>query len=66
MQREGFAGRTPIMVGDDTTDEDAMRVAAELDGFGIKVGSGASLADYRFEDTDTVWDWLRSIVNEHA
>ena len=66
MQRADFAGRTPIMVGDDTTDEDAMRVAAELGGFGIKVGSGASLADYRFEDTDTVWDWLRSIVNEHA
>lgn len=66
MQRAAFIGRTPIMVGDDTTDEDAMQVAAELGGFGIKVGSGASLADYRFEDTDTVWEWLRSILNEHA
>ena len=61
-----FAGRTPIMVGDDTTDEDAMRVAADLNGFGIKVGEGESCAKYRFADTDAVWDWLRRLVNEHA
>ena len=66
MQQTSFAARTPIMVGDDTTDEDAMQAATELGGFGIKVGSGASLANYRFEDTNTVWEWLRSIVNEHA
>ena len=66
MQLPTFAGRTPIMVGDDTTDEDAMRAAKALGGFGIKVGPGPSLADFRFENTDTVWDWLRSIVNEHA
>ena len=66
MQRPDFAGRIPIMVGDDTTDEDAMQAATDLGGFGIKVGSGASLARYRFEDTNTVWYWLRSILNEHA
>ena len=61
-----FMGRTPIMVGDDTTDEDAMRVAADLNGYGIKVGEGESCAKYRFADTDAVWDWLRRLVNEHA
>jgi len=61
-----FEGRTPIMAGDDTTDEDAMRVAAELNGFGIKVGEGESCAKYRFADTNAVWDWLRRLVNEHA
>lgn len=66
MQQPDFVGRVPIMVGDDTTDEDAMQAATELGGFGIKVGSGASLARYRFEETNTVWDWLRSILNEHA
>ena len=66
MQRPGFTGRCPIMVGDDTTDEDAMQVAAEFGGFGIKVGDGATFARHRFENTDRVWDWLRSIVNEHA
>lgn len=66
MTRPGFAGRLPIMVGDDTTDEDAMQVATDLGGFGIKVGDGATLARHRFENTDHVWDWLRSIVNEHA
>ena len=66
MARPGFVGRRPIMVGDDTTDEDAMQAAAALGGFGIKVGDGATFAKHRFETTDHVWDWLRSIVNEHA
>lgn len=66
MRKPGFAGRHPIMVGDDTTDEDAIAVATEQGGFGIKVGDGATLARHRFESTDHVWDWLRSIVNEHA
>jgi len=66
MNKPGFVGRHPIMVGDDTTDEDAIAVATEQGGFGIKVGDGATLARHRFESTDHVWDWLRSIVNEHA
>lgn len=61
-----FEGRIPIMVGDDTTDEDAMRVATELGGFGIKVGEGETCAQYRFSDTSTVWTWLRRLVNEHT
>ena len=66
MQGPPFAGRIPIMVGDDTTDEDAMLVAQRLGGFGVKVGVGQSCASYRFADPASVWDWLRGIVNEHA
>ena len=66
MQLSDFAGRTPIMVGDDTTDEDAMRVAAELGGFGVKGGTGPTVAEYRIANTELVWDWLRSILDEHA
>ena len=66
MKRSEFVGRQPIMVGDDATDEDAIEVATEQGGFGIKVGDGATLARHRFETPDRVWEWLRSIVNEHA
>ena len=66
MQQPEFKGRMPIMIGDDTTDEDAMRVAKKLNGFGIKVGEGQTCADFKFNDPDMVWDWLRRIVNEHA
>jgi trehalose 6-phosphate phosphatase len=66
MQRAPFSGRQPVMVGDDTTDEDAMMAAAQLGGFGIKVGAGDTCATYRMADPDMVWTWLRKIVNEHA
>ena len=66
MQGPPFAGRLPVMVGDDTTDEDAMRVAQLLGGFGVKVGAGDSCAGYRFSDPASVWDWLKGIVDEHA
>ena len=61
-----FEGRVPVMVGDDTTDEDAMQAAAELGGYGIKVGDGASCAAYRLDTPDSVWRWIRETVNEHA
>ena len=66
MQSPPFSGRTPIMVGDDTTDEDAMRTATELGGFGIKVGDGETCAKFRLRDPDAVWDWLRRLVDEHT
>ena len=66
LQSPPFAGRTPIMVGDDTTDEDAMRVATDLGGFGVKVGEGESCAKFRLRDPDAVWDWLRRLVDEHT
>lgn len=66
MQSPPFTERTPIMVGDDTTDEDAMRTATDLGGFGIKVGAGETCAKYRLRDPDAVWDWLRRLVDEHT
>ncbi|MEP1143678.1 MAG: trehalose-phosphatase [Henriciella sp.] len=66
MQDPPFAGRIPIMVGDDTTDEDAMRAATDAGGYGIKVGAGETCAEYRLADTKAVWEWLRRVVNEHA
>lgn len=56
--RAPFAGRRPLMIGDDTTDEDAMRAATTLGGFGVKVGPGDSVARYRAADPATVRAWL--------
>lgn len=61
-----FAERVPVMIGDDATDEDAMRAAGEMGGFGIKVGDGITCASYRLADPEAVWAWIRKVVNEHA
>ena len=42
--RPPFAGRRPVMLGDDTTDEDAIAAAQALGGLGVKVGPGDSAA----------------------
>ncbi len=61
MQAPPFAGRTPVLVGDDRTDEDAMIAADALGGFGVKVGRGESVARWRLGDTTDVWNWLEAV-----
>lgn len=51
MQRAPFAGRVPIFIGDDVTDEDGMREARARGGAGYRV-------DAVFADPDGVRDWL--------
>lgn len=58
MRQMPFAGRTPVMIGDDTTDEAAMSAALAEDGFAIKVGAGDTVAPYRLKDPQEVWAWL--------
>jgi trehalose 6-phosphate phosphatase len=59
MQEPPFAGRRPIFVGDDVTDEDGMRAAAELGGLGIAVGEReTTAARYRLPSPAAVLDWL--------
>lgn len=53
-----FAGRQPVFVGDDVTDEDGIRAAQRAGGFGVRVGPGESAARYRLADTDAVGAWL--------
>lgn len=54
-----FAGRLPIFIGDDVTDEDGFRAAAQAGGFGIRVGDlDGSIARYNFTNVQEVHAWL--------
>jgi len=53
-----FAGRRPVFVGDDRTDEDGFRAALVLGGHGVKVGREPSEARYRLATVDAVHEWL--------
>lgn len=63
MELAPFAGRTPIMIGDDATDEDAIAFALKAGGGGVKVGPGDSLANFRLSDPDDVWRWLEAAAS---
>lgn len=58
MERAPFAGRKPVFVGDDLTDENGILVAQAMGGFGVKVGAGSSAARYRLDSVDAVHRWL--------
>ncbi|AMY71785.1 trehalose-phosphatase [Frigidibacter mobilis] len=53
-----FAGRRPVYLGDDTTDEPALIWAQERGGMGVKVGEGASAARWRLSGPQAVRAWL--------
>ncbi len=60
MQTAPFAGSTPIFIGDDVTDEDGMRAARELGGFGIAVGERESEnGQYALATPAAVQHWLQ-------
>ena len=59
MKEDPFKGRLPVMVGDDTTDEDAFRAANDLGGFGVRIGSGTTNARYRIASTAQFLTWLQ-------
>jgi trehalose 6-phosphate phosphatase len=49
MHEPPFAGRTPVFIGDDFTDEVGFATVQRLGGMGVKVGEGASVAWQRLE-----------------
>jgi trehalose 6-phosphate phosphatase len=62
MRTPPFKGRLPVFVGDDVTDEDGFRAAAELGGFGVKVGAGETSAAFRLPDVEAVHRWLATLL----
>ena len=48
------------MIGDDTTDEAAMKEVLRLGGYAIKVGEGETAATHRLKEPRDVWRWLEA------
>lgn len=62
MLEPPFAGAIPVMLGDDLTDEDGFRAAAELGGFGVLVGPPRrTAATFGLPDVDAVLAWLDAV-----
>jgi trehalose 6-phosphate phosphatase len=55
MARPPFAGRMPVYVGDDVTDEDGMRAARAMGGLGLRVAEA-------FGDAAGVRAWLAALA----
>jgi trehalose 6-phosphate phosphatase len=61
-----FAGRRPIFVGDDMTDEPVFLVLPALNGIGFSVGHRAKDAAGCFARPADVREWLESILASHV
>jgi len=57
-----FAGRLPVYIGDDVTDEDGIAEAQAAGGWGVKVGAGDTAARHRLADPAAVGLWLRNCL----
>lgn len=57
-----FAGRVPVFIGDDVTDEDAFAVVNHLGGHSIRVGTDRpTAARYQLQSVGEALDWLGSL-----
>ncbi|WP_075217982.1 trehalose-phosphatase [Mongoliimonas terrestris] len=61
-----FAGRRPLFVGDDVTDEDGMRAALARGGAAIKVGEGPTVAPVRLGTVSDVHRFLARLADGAA
>jgi trehalose 6-phosphate phosphatase len=61
-----FAGRAPIFIGDDTTDEAAFEVVPEFKGLAISVGRKVPGVDAVFDTPADVRRWLERVAEYEA
>ncbi|CAN5227818.1 trehalose-phosphatase [soil metagenome] len=67
MAESPFLGATPVMLGDDLTDEDGFEAARALGGFGVLVGPAReTAARHRLDGVDAVLDWLDAVSDAAA
>ncbi len=62
MHEAPFAGRTPVFVGDDVTDEPGFGAVETFGGYGVKVGRGITRAARRLAGVTAVRQWLAQSV----
>ncbi len=58
MVEPPFAGRLPVFVGDDCTDEHGFAAVMRAGGWAVKVGPGRTRAHFRLADVAAVRRWL--------
>jgi trehalose 6-phosphate phosphatase len=66
MQHPPFAGRRPLFIGDDTTDESAFAVLPAFDGLGFSVGRNVPGIDHCFPAPGDVRNWLERLAQAHG
>jgi trehalose 6-phosphate phosphatase len=66
MQEAPFAGRTPVFVGDDFTDEVGFSTVQRMHGLGVKVGEGATVAWQRLASPAALRYQLQAAVAAKA
>jgi trehalose 6-phosphate phosphatase len=66
MQEPPFAGRQPVFFGDDFTDEAGFATVQRLQGMGIKVGEGETVAAQRLASPAALRELLREAANAKA
>jgi trehalose 6-phosphate phosphatase len=66
MAEPPFAGRRPVFVGDDFTDEVGFATVQRLQGLGVKIGEGASVAFQRLESPAVFRRQLQAAVAAQA
>ena len=64
MNEAPFAGRRPVFIGDDITDEVAFVHVSKTNGFGVKVGAGGpTAAAMRLPSVAALHDWLKDFCD---
>ncbi|HEX4078174.1 MAG TPA: trehalose-phosphatase [Rhizomicrobium sp.] len=63
MRGTPFAGRRPVFLGDDTTDEDAFAAARQMGGIGIAIGRPMADAQLMLPDPQAARAWLAALVS---
>jgi trehalose 6-phosphate phosphatase len=62
MAEPPFAGRLPVFIGDDLTDEFGFTAVTRLGGWAVKVGPDRTCALYRLPDVAVVRRWLTAVT----